>query len=88
MEGTGRITLRRATGHITGTALPGQPGNVAISGRRDMFFQPLRNIRQNHSITLVTSAREYRYGGVLASNPNEVLTFAPGGPEKFHERVF
>ena len=28
VEGIGKTTLRRAVGHIPGTALPGQPGNV------------------------------------------------------------
>jgi sortase A len=39
MEGTSTTTLRRALGHISGTALPGQPGNAGISGHRDTFFR-------------------------------------------------
>src|ERR1700733_10854649 len=31
-EGTDEATLRRAGGHIRGTALPGRPGNVGIAG--------------------------------------------------------
>src|SRR5271157_4332223 len=42
IEGTSATTLRRAVGHIPGTALPGHPGNVAISGHRDAYFRPLR----------------------------------------------
>ena len=61
MEGTSTTTLRRAVGHIAGTALPGQPGNVGISGHRDTFFRPLRNIRRNDIITLTTLLGEYRY---------------------------
>src|ERR1035438_3096928 len=30
VEGIGRIVLRRAVGHIPGTALPGERGNVGI----------------------------------------------------------
>jgi sortase A len=45
MEGTAARTLRHAVGHIKGTSLPGQPGNVGVSGHRDTFFRPLRNIR-------------------------------------------
>ena len=45
MEGTGSRTLRRAVGHIPGTALPGRTGNIGLSGHRDTFFRPLRNIR-------------------------------------------
>src|ERR1700681_3764158 len=60
-EGTDERTLRRAGGHIPGTSLPGQRGNVGIAGHRDTLFRPLRNIRQNDVITLTTLAGEYRY---------------------------
>src|SRR5580704_6184325 len=40
IEGDDATTLRRAVGHIPGTPLPGQPGNVAFSGHRDTFFRP------------------------------------------------
>jgi len=61
IEGTSATILRRAVGHIPGTALPGEPGNVGLSGHRDTFFRPLRNIRQNDTITLTTVLGEYRY---------------------------
>lgn len=60
-EGTDGKTLRRAVGHIPGTALPGEQGNVGISGHRDTFFRPLRNIRQDDEITLATLNGAYRY---------------------------
>jgi sortase A len=61
MEGTDARTLRRAVGHIPGTPLPGQLGNVAITGHRDTFFRPLRNIRKNDEIRLTTLSGSYRY---------------------------
>lgn len=61
LEGTDAGTLRRAAGHIPGTSLPGQQGNVAIAGHRDTFFRPLRKIRKNDEITLTTLAGSYRY---------------------------
>jgi len=61
MEGTDAKTLRRAVGHISGTPLPGQQGNVAIAGHRDTFFRALRNIRENDEITLTTLAGCYGY---------------------------
>jgi LPXTG-site transpeptidase (sortase) family protein len=61
MEGIDRRTLRRAAGHIPGTPLPGQLGNVAIAGHRDTFFRPLRNIRRDDEITLTTLNGSYRY---------------------------
>ena len=61
LEGTDDRTLRQAVGHIPGTPLPGQPGNVAIAGHRDTFFRALRNVRQNDEITLMTLDGSYRY---------------------------
>jgi sortase A len=61
LEGTDEGTLRRAVGHIRGTPLPGQRGNVALAGHRDTFFRGLRKIRVNDEITLTTLSGSYRY---------------------------
>ena len=61
MEGTDGKTLRRAVGHVRGTPLPGEQGNVAIAGHRDTFFRVLRNIRQDDEITLTTLSGSFRY---------------------------
>jgi sortase A len=60
-EGTDERTLRRAVGHIPGTSLPGQQGNVAIAGHRDTFFRALDNIHNDDEITLTTLDGTYRY---------------------------
>ncbi len=61
LEGTGSRNLRLAAGHIPGTALPGEPGNVGIAGHRDTFFRSLQKIRDNDIITLTTPRGPYRY---------------------------
>jgi sortase A len=61
MEGTDGRILRRAVGHIQGTPMPGQQGNVAIAGHRDTFFRPLRNVQADDEITLTTLGGSYRY---------------------------
>jgi sortase A len=61
LEGVDQRTLRRAVGHIPGTALPGEQGNVAIAGHRDTFFRSLRDIRKDAEITLTTLHGSYRY---------------------------
>jgi sortase A len=53
-QGDGARTLRQAVGHMPGTALPGQIGNVVIAGHRDTFFRPLRLIHKGDEITLTT----------------------------------
>jgi sortase A len=82
-EGDDRRTLRRAVGHIPGTALPGQNGNIALTGHRDTFFRPLRNIRLDDIVTLRTLQGDYRYR-VLATqvvSPDHVSVLNPGRSE-------
>jgi sortase A len=83
MEGTGTTTLRHAAGHIPGTALPGEPGNVGISGHRDTFFRPLRNIRRDDVIVFTTLHGEYRYRVVSTSivSPDDIAVLQPGASE-------
>ncbi len=83
IEGDGRTTLRRAVGHIPGTALPGEAGNIGISGHRDTFFRPLRNIRRNDIITIATPLGEYRYRVVSTAivSPDDVAVLDPGRTE-------
>jgi sortase A len=83
MEGTSGRTLRHAVGHIDGTALPGQPGNVGLSGHRDTFFRPLRNIRVNDLISVTTPLGEFHYRVVSTSvvEPADVNVLAAGRTE-------
>ena len=82
-EGTGGRTLRHAAGHITGTAMPGQPGNIGISAHRDTFFRPLRNIQRDDLIVLTTRTGEYRYRVVSTKvvNPSDVAVLNSDGTE-------
>jgi sortase A len=80
-EGTDEATLRRAAGHIEGTALPGKSGNVGIAGHRDTLFRPLQNIRRDDVITLTTLAGLYRYRVVSTKvvSPYDVAVLNPDG---------
>jgi sortase A len=83
VEGDDHRTLRRAVGHIPGTSLPGQAGNMALTGHRDTFFRPLRNIRPDDIVTLTTLNGEYRYR-VLSTqvvSPENVSVLEPGQNE-------
>jgi sortase A len=60
-QGVSNRTLRRSAGHIPGTALPGELGNVGIAGHRDTFFRPLKEIRKNDTLTLTTLEGTYQY---------------------------
>ena len=80
VEGTSNASLSRAVGHISGTALPGQPGNVGLSAHRDTFFRPLRNIRKDEIIRVATLVGEYRYRVVSIEvvRPSEVSVLDSG----------
>jgi sortase A len=54
-------TLQLAVGHIPGTALPGERGNVGLAGHRDTFFRRLRNVRNDDEIRVTTPERVYSY---------------------------
>jgi len=81
VQGDNDSDLRRAVGHIPGTALPGQNGNVAIAGHRDTFFRPLRFIRPGDTILLKTLQGTYSYQ-VTRTNivkPDDVQVLYPTG---------
>jgi len=81
VEGVKDRDLKRAAGHIPGTALPGEPGNVGIAAHRDTFFRPLRTIKQGDAITLSTLGGEYRYRVVSTRVvlPKDVQVLYPTG---------
>jgi sortase A len=82
LEGTDERTLRRAVGHFPGSALPGQPGNVAIAGHRDTFFRALRSVQPEDEITLTTLNGAYRYlvdsAQIVAPEDTQVLDDSGG----------
>jgi LPXTG-site transpeptidase (sortase) family protein len=60
-EGSDDGVLRRGIGHLPESALPGRPGNTALTGHRDTFFRPLHDIRKKDEITLTTRRGRYSY---------------------------
>ena len=61
-EGSDDDTLRLGVGHIEGTAMPGDSGNVGLAGHRDTIFRGLKDIRPNDQILVTTL-----FGGVQVS---------------------
>jgi sortase A len=53
-RGTGRFTLDRGIGLVESGASPGEDGNIVLSGHRDGFFRPLKDIKLGDRITLHT----------------------------------
>ena len=78
-EGDDVKTLRRAVGHVPGTALPGERGNAALAGHRDTFFRGLRDIRRGDEILVATRQGDVRYvvRSTRVVEPSEVSVLAP-----------
>ena len=79
LSGTSARTLRRAVGHIPGTALPGEAGNVGLAGHRDSFFRELREVMAGDTISLSTPHGDVHYlvDSVFVVEPEEVHVLAP-----------
>jgi sortase A len=78
-EGDDVKTLKRAVGHVPGTALPGRRGNAALAGHRDTFFRGLRNIRQGDEILVATPHGDARYivRNTRVVKPSDVSVLGP-----------
>lgn len=94
-EGTDELVLNRGAGRISGTARPGEPGNIGIAGHRDAFFRGLKDIAVGDSVTLDTGAELIAYAvesikvvepadvTVLAQTPTPSLTLVTCYPFYF-----
>ena len=81
VEGVDKTTLRRAVGHIPGTALPGQAGNVGLAGHRDTFFRPLKDVKIKDEVDFSTLRGNFKYEVVSLTvvDPRDVGVLAPSG---------
>jgi len=79
VEGVDAKTLRRGIGHIPGTALPGEAGNVGLSAHRDTFFRPLKDLKIKDEIQLSTLTGDFKYQveSLMVVKPRDVGVLAP-----------
>ena len=80
-EGTDEDTLDVALGHIKGTALPGETGNVGVAGHRDTLFRHLGEVGRDDVIQLqsLSATYVYRVDGIAIVKPEAVGVLAAGG---------
>lgn len=78
-EGIDRSTLQVSVGHIPGTALPGQNGNVGVAGHRDTFFRGLRGLKTGDEIRFSTLSGDFRYvvESLMIVEPEYVAVLSP-----------
>jgi len=84
VQGDSSSILRRAVGHLSETALPGESGNVALAAHRDTFFRSLRKIQPGDVVTFDVPGREFRYEveSTLVVSPNEVGVLHPSSTSR------
>jgi LPXTG-site transpeptidase (sortase) family protein len=79
-EGDDDSTLGKAVGHLPDTPLPWQQqGNVAFAAHRDGLFRPLKDIRLNDDVRVITARGDflYRVRKTQIVNPDAVWVIAP-----------
>ena len=54
IDGDDDLSLRLGVGHVRGTKMPGESGNIALAAHRDTFFRELRNVRAGDRVVLKT----------------------------------
>jgi sortase A len=79
LQGTTSRTLRLGVGHIKGTALPGESGNIGIAGHRDTYFRALKDIRKDDEIQLETATgiAKYDVDWIRITSPSDNGVLAP-----------
>jgi sortase A len=82
IEGDGWEELKRGVGHHSGSAQPGEAGNVVLSGHNDIFgqiFRRLEELATGDEIILYAGDRPYCYEVVdrQVTAPTEVEVMAP-----------
>jgi sortase A len=78
-EGAAPGVLRVAVGHVPGTALPWEPGNVGLVAHRDTFFRRLGKIKIGDAIRITVPGSEftYRVNFTEIVDPREIWVLQP-----------
>jgi sortase A len=83
-DGESDSTLAQSVGHLSGTALPGQPGNVALAAHRDTYFRDLEDIQTGDDVYFTTATAIYKYtvDDVSVVAPDDVSVIAPSNDSR------
>ena len=73
VEGDDATALRRGAGHLRGTAMPGEAGNVVLAGHRDTVFRRLGELQRGDRLRLTTARGvfDYRVARTLRVGPSD-----------------
>jgi sortase A len=79
LEGTDDPALDYGVGHVEGTALPGENGNIALAGHRDGFFRGLKDVVVGDAMELETvhGSEAFVVENIWLVTPNDVWVLDP-----------
>lgn len=80
LEGQDRATLRKAPGHVPGSALPGEAGNAVIRGHRLLWSGPFRdldrlNLGSEIHVQTAEGTAVYLVAGAFRQDANRIDLF-------------
>jgi LPXTG-site transpeptidase (sortase) family protein len=78
--GTDLRTLNRGVGLVEGTAPPDTTGNTVISGHRDSFFRPLKDLEPGDELDLVLPTgveQRFEVEQIFVTDPLDVSVLEP-----------
>jgi sortase A len=79
VEGTSRDDLLVGPGHMTDSALPGENGNVVITGHRDTFFRHIYELNKGDEILVERNGKVFHYEvtGKKIVDPTDISVAKP-----------
>lgn len=61
LHGDSKLELDQGVGHFAGSTMPGENGNVIISGHRHTIFRPLEYVKVGDEVVFETTYGKYKY---------------------------
>lgn len=83
-QGEGNEQLRKGVGHYVGSLLPGEGGNVVLSGHRETAFYALKDLVVGDKVYVETDYGTYEYevSDIYITTPDDVSATMPTDTEK------
>ena len=84
LQGEGKAELRKGVGHYVLSLLPGEGGNVVLSGHRETAFYALKDVSLGDSVVVETDYGTYTYqiSDIYITTPDDVTPTEPTDTER------
>ena len=83
-QGESAAELRKGAGHYVLSVLPGEGGNVVLSGHREKAFYSLKDVEIGNMVTIETDYGKYQYevSDIYITTPDDVTPTVPTETER------